>query len=112
MDTANSARTNGIHDPDVLLNIDMRKSIRHGTKTVQYPNIMEARFRKRVIIQEDSLLKIIGNITDDGTMVFFAVAESSPVSKGPNAIKNGFRQMAREPSLLSTKRGPAEEKNR
>ena len=70
---------------------------------------MEARFRKRVIIQEDSRLKIVGNITDDGTVVFFAIAESGPVSKGPNAIKNGFRQRAREPSPLSTKRGPAEE---
>ena len=43
-------------------------------------------------------------------MVVFAIAESGPVSKGPNAIKKGFRQMAREPSRLGTKRGPAEEK--
>ena len=68
--------------------------------------------KKRVIIQEDSLLKITGNITDDGTVVFFAIGESGPVSKGPNAVKNRFRQMARDPSRLSTKRGPAEEKNR
>ena len=100
----NRARTNGIHDPNVLLNIDMRKSIHHGTKTVQDPNIMEARFRKGFIIQEHSLLKITGNITDDGTVVFFAIAESGPVSKGSNAIKNGFRQMARESTPLSTKK--------
>ena len=108
MDTANSSRTNGIHDPDVLLNIDTRKSIHHGTKTVQDPNIMDARFRKRFTIQEHSLLKITGHITDHGKVVLFAIAESGPLSKGPNARKNGFCQMA---SPLGTKTGPAEEKN-
>ena len=110
MNTANSARANGIHDPDALLNNDTRKSIQHGTKTVHDPNITEAIFEKRFIIQEHSLPKITGHITDDGTAVFFAIAERGPISKGPNAIKNGFRQLAREPSPLSTKKGPVEEK--
>ena len=55
---------------------------------------------------------VTGHIADDGTVVFFAIVESGPVSKGPNAIKNGFRQMAREPRPFSNKRGPKEEKNR
>ena len=40
-------RANGIHDPDVLLIIDTRKSIHYGTKTVQDPNIKEARLRNK-----------------------------------------------------------------
>ena len=61
-------------------------------------------------IQEHSLLEITGHITNDGAVVFSAVAEIGPIPKGTNAMKNGFGQMARERSPLINKRKPAEEK--
>ena len=61
-------------------------------------------------IQEHSLLEITGHITNDGEVVFSAIAESGPIPKGTNAMKNGFRQMARERSPLINTRKPAEGK--